>query len=147
MPKWALIFGALLVAVGLVGYFGAASSAGAAAGAVATSSADSSASSASAKTALIPALVGMALVLCGTIGLMPDARKHAMHVAAGVALLGFLAAAGRIGMTLGKLMQGDISRASYFLIAMALLCGAYVFLSVQSFRTARKERERAQAGS
>jgi hypothetical protein len=147
MPKWALIFGALLVTVGLVGYLGADAPAGSAADAVTTTGAEGAVSPASAKTALIPALVGMALVLCGTIGLMPDARKHAMHVAAGVALLGFLAAAGRIGMTIGKLMQGDISRASYFLIGMALLCGAYVFLSVQSFRNARRERERAQAGS
>ncbi len=147
MPKWALLFGALLVAIGLMGYLGADASARSAADVATTAGSSETASPASNKTALIPALVGIVLVMCGTIGLLPDARKHAMHVAAGVALLGFLAAAGRIAMTFGKLLQGDISRASYFLIAMALVCGAYVFLSVQSFRSARRAREQAQAGS
>ncbi len=145
MPKWAIVFGALLVALGLIGYFGASSAsasppAGSGSGSVATAESDAAVPTKSAKTALIPAAFGFLLMLCGTLGLLENLRKHAMHVAAAVGLIGFLAAAGRLAMGLGKLLEGDVSRATWFLIGMALLCGVYVFMSIQSFRRARLSR-------
>jgi hypothetical protein len=71
-------------------------------------------------------------------------RKHAMHGAAGVALLGFLASGGRLASKLGDIFAGNISRPLMFSILMAVLCLAYVLLSVRSFIAARKARN-AQA--
>ncbi|MBX3419549.1 MAG: hypothetical protein KF851_18245 [Pirellulaceae bacterium] len=149
MPKWALVFGALLVGLGLLGYFGGENKPGDANSASIEKSVVgengntevSSDSGAKRGTALIPAAFGMLLVICGTLGTLPDLRKHAMHVAAAVALLGFLASFGRLAMGIGKLLEGDFSRATLFLMGMAALCGAYVFLSIQSFRQARKARQ------
>ncbi|MEM7558346.1 MAG: hypothetical protein AAF394_04430, partial [Planctomycetota bacterium] len=75
-------------------------------------------------------------------------RKHAMHGAAMIGLLGVLAGAGRGAMGLGKFFSGDPSlnqRSFLFVWLMALICGVFVFLCVQSFRAARKQREAEQA--
>ena len=55
-------------------------------------------------TAFIPTAVGLVLVVLGAVATRwEDARKHAMHAAAAVGLLGFLVAAGRF---LYKLFSG-----------------------------------------
>lgn len=96
-------------------------------------------------TALIPAIVGALLAVLGAVALKPGARKHAMHVAVMVGLLGFLAAAGRLigtiakGTTPGKLV-------GFSLVLMALLTGIFVVLCVRSFVAARRERLAAVPG-
>ena len=77
MAKVAIIFGIALVLLGVVGYF----------------SADADHRSV---TAFIPAFVGAPLVLCGVIAMNPAVRKHAMHFAAVLGLLGFIAPLGRL---------------------------------------------------
>lgn len=155
MAKWSILFGLLLTAVGLVGYFGTDPNAmtteatKAAAGttdgkADAAKQAEAPAKAGPSKTALIPSAFGLLLLICGTLGLDERMRKHAMHAAAGVALLGFLAAGGRLGSKFGDIFAGNISRPMLFIILMALLCLAYVLLSVRSFIAARKARN-AQA--
>ncbi|MEM7198632.1 MAG: hypothetical protein AAF628_00075 [Planctomycetota bacterium] len=138
MPKLAILFGLALVALGVVGYLGSA-----------TAAADG-AEPTRAITALIPAFIGAVLAVCGLIALKETARKHAMHGAATVALLGFLAGVGRGAMGLGKFMDGDPSlnqRSFLFVWIMAALCGLFVFLCIQSFRAARRARvEPASAG-
>lgn len=125
-PFYAIGCGAALVLVGAVGW--------------ALSEADSPV------TALIPAGVGLALIVCGLIArTSPAALKHAMHAGAVVGLLGFLAAAGRLGMVLAK-QAGDepppISALGVSsLAAMAVICAVFVGLCVKSFRDARKRRE------
>jgi hypothetical protein len=149
MPKWALIFGIVLVLLGLLGYFGAPATPPEAnrenlqAPSGDRSGLDPGAKDAPTKsvTALIPAAFGMLLVLCGTLGLIPNLRKHAMHAAAAVALLGVLAAGGRLASGIDKLLEGDFSRTTLFLMGMTVICGLYVYLSVQSFRQARKARQ------
>jgi hypothetical protein len=154
MPKWALLIGVILVAIGLFGYFGTAPDAKPATaaagqgsvetGAATTDNSDSADTGKRSATPLIPAAVGMLLLICGTLGLDAKMRKHAMHAAAGVAALGFLAALGRLGSTIGKIMADGPSRATWFLVGMLVCCGLYVFLSVQSFRQARKARNEGQ---
>jgi hypothetical protein len=159
MAKWSILFGLLLTGLGLVGYFGTdpnamTTEAAKPASATAAATADDKSSSGSevqapaksgpSKTALIPSVFGLLLLICGTLGLDERMRKHAMHAAAGVALLGFLAAGGRLASKLGDIFAGNISRPLMFSILMAVLCLAYVLLSVRSFIAARKARN-AQA--
>ena len=126
MPRLAILFGVLLILVGIGGY---------------TLGGENKS-----PTALIPAFVGLLLAVCGAIGLTgPGARKHAMHAAAAIGLLGFLAAAGRL---LSSLMRGNIPPALTIsaLALMAVLCGLFVVLCVGSFVSARRRNPEQQAG-
>lgn len=157
MAKWSILFGLLLTVLGLVGYFGtdpnamtteaakpaaATTSEKATAGEKASSGNETQAPAKSgpSKTALIPSAFGLLLLICGTLGLDERMRKHAMHGAAGVALLGFLAAGGRLASKSGDIFAGNISRPLLFSILMTVLCLVYVLLSVRSFIAARKAR-------
>jgi hypothetical protein len=123
MPNLAIAFGAVLCAIGLWGYIGA----------------DPERQSV---TALIPSFFGAALVLCGALAYNAAWRKHAMHAAAAVALLGFLAAAGRGVPKLGEAISDDptLHRAPRLILLMALVCLVFVVLAVWSFISARRRR-------
>jgi Ca2+/Na+ antiporter len=121
MDRFAILFGVLLCGLGLVGYY----------------SPDTlGKSDARSPTALIPAAVGVVLLICGLIAVAaPKARKHAMHVAAAIALLG---AIGGI-MPLRKGL--DLEKASVVsAILMISLCTIFVLLCVRSFVRARIAR-------
>lgn len=122
MARITIVFGVLLIGLGLYGYFPDQESV----------------------TALIPSFVGGVLVICGVIALQDSARKHAMHAAVGVGLLGFLAAAGR---AIPVALSGEIKNPKAFgvITAMAVLCGIFVALCVKSFIDARKARQKASA--
>ena len=156
MPSYALTFGVLLIGLGLYGYLGATSpqptdSATKPAAEKTSENSDNTAEKPKASgTALIPAAIGMLLVICGTLGLQSGWRKHAMHAAATVALLGALACIVRLGMKLPAWLSGDEgvnSRAMIFLILMGILCLAYVGISIRSFIAARKARELEQGAA
>jgi hypothetical protein len=120
-----IVFGLVLIAVGCNGYFN-------------TDSANPSV------TALIPAFVGAGLVLLGALALRDNLRKHAMHAAAMLGTLGFLAAAGRIIqklVTAGKLEGSPAIHTGL----MALVCGVFVGLCVKSFIDARRRRQAGAA--
>ncbi|MFH5806750.1 hypothetical protein [Alienimonas sp. DA493] len=120
-PFYALGAGALLVVVALAGYF---------------------LSEVRSPTSFIPGAFGLILIVCGLIartGLR--ALKIAMHVAAVVGLIGFLAGAGRLGMVLAK--GGGSTLGIVSLGAMAVICAVFLALCVKSFRDARKRREAA----
>ena len=76
MAIYSIVFGILLVALAAFGYLG-------------------SPAESRSPTALIPLGAGIPLLLCGLVALNERYRKHAMHVAAGFALLGTVAAGGR----------------------------------------------------
>jgi hypothetical protein len=90
-------------------------------------------------TALIPAVLGLLLLLAGTLAERREAvRRHAMHAALLVALLGLL---GTAPTALGTGAMGDASdtaRIEAVLTAIAL--GAYLALGVRSFVGARRRR-------
>ncbi|MCE2753164.1 MAG: hypothetical protein LW720_14890 [Pirellula sp.] len=89
----------------------------------------------------IPMAVGLPLLILGLLSnINPHLRKHFMHAAVALGLLGALAALVPSLMQLGKLAQGqeiELTRAGS-VWAMAILCFTYVAMGVQSFIRARK---------
>ena len=73
MARITIGVGVVLIALGLIGYFPDQAS----------------------WTALIPAIFGVILAILGGVAMQPNLRKHAMHVAVMVGLIGFLAGVGR----------------------------------------------------
>jgi hypothetical protein len=128
MARITVAFGVLLVLLGLGAYFG-------------------SGSDSPSPTALIPAAFGLLLCLCGGFAFRPAWRKHAMHVAAVVALLGALASSGRAVASLAKLAGGgDVkTRALGSVLIMAATCWVLVALCVKSFIDARRRRAAEQS--
>jgi hypothetical protein len=124
VPAIATAVGAALIAVGIWGY--------------ASGGDDPS------PTALIPAALGLALVICGLLSrLRPGARKHAMHAAAAVGLIGIL---GVIQQLIMKPAAGtehaDVARTSGVLTL--ILCVILVGFAVRSFIAARAARRAEQ---
>lgn len=118
MPSTAIAFGRILILIGILGYgYG-----------LTTTNAS--------LTALIPAIFGIVIMVLGHVAKAKDnLRKHLMHAAVLVALLGFLASAGRL---LSKISEFKVSAASLSQIAMAIACLIFVILCVRSFINARK---------
>ena|SRR5687767_3877611 len=118
MPTYAIWFGRLLVAVGIIGYgygmfIGNAS-----------------------LTALIPAAFGIVLMLLGHLAVAKEPlRKHLMHAAVLIALIGFILPAARLVPRAGDL---TLSAAVISQLAMALLCLLFVIFAVRSFISARR---------
>ena len=120
MPALAINFGRLLILIGILGYgyglLGQAAS----------------------LTALIPAVFGIILLILGHVSRAKEnLRKHLMHVAVVVALIGFIASAGRL---ISKISEITLSAAVLSQVAMALVCLAFVILSVRSFINARQNQ-------
>jgi hypothetical protein len=90
-------------------------------------------------TALIPAFFGAAFVVCAMVARRSDeARKHAMHAAVAIGLIGALAALGR---AVPAALDGGAGRPAVLAqLAMGALLVIYVGLGVQSFIAARKAR-------
>ncbi|SDQ54025.1 hypothetical protein [Quadrisphaera sp. DSM 44207] len=126
MPKTAALIGAALVAVGLWAYLSSMPGAS--------------------PTALIPAVIGAVLVVCGVVGRREGtaAHRHAMHAAAGVALLGFLGSVGQLAASpaAGSENAGTARVAG---LLNLLLCAAFVALAVRAFTSVRRERRRTGA--
>ena len=118
MAQTAIYCGVLLIAVGVIGYLygmsvGHASS-----------------------TALIPAAFGLLLAVLGFIArAKDDLRKHIMHVAVIIGLIGFVLPAGRLLMNLSSIAM---TAAVLSQLAMAVICLVFVILSVKSFIDARR---------
>lgn len=124
MANTTIGFGATLVLLGFIGYFvtGQASI-----------------------TALIPSAFGFLLIAFGVMARNEQLRKHAMHAAAVVGLLGFLGSVGGLLQVL-KMFGGETLERPEAAIAraiMALVCLAFVALTVKSFIDARKARASA----
>jgi hypothetical protein len=119
VSKITIAFGVFLIAIGLIGYF---------------------ATDMVSWTALIPALFGLPLAILGGIALKEHLRKHAMHAAVMVGLLGFLGAAYSFSRPL--LSGGEVKRpiATVMQGIMTLTCAVFVGLCVKSFIDARRAR-------
>ena len=155
MAKITILFAAMLIAVGSLGYLGSVPAPPAANGAedVAESvetdgeSTETTAKPKRSVTALIPAFIGGILLVCGVVALNEGFRMHAMHGAVLVGLLGMLAGLGRGASGLGKFFAGDPSlnqRSFLFVWLMTIICAVYVGLCVNSFLQARKQRKLAE---
>jgi uncharacterized membrane protein len=95
-------------------------------------------------TALIPSGVGAVLIVLGALALKEAFRKHAMHAAAAVGLLGFLFGAGWF-IARPFLGKSIMDAAGLSTATMAVLCGAFVALCVKSFIDARRRRKAPEA--
>jgi uncharacterized membrane protein len=113
--------GVALIILGLAGYFltGAAS-----------------------VTALIPAAFGIVIAVAGLIGRDERRRKHAIHVAVVVALLGLLGSVRGL-LQIGDVFGGTAARPAAVVsqTIMAVLTLGYVILAVRSFIAARRSRD------
>lgn len=114
----ALVTGALLVLTGIGGYAAFQS-----------------------PTALIPVVFGVLLAACGLVARREHLRRHAMHAAAAVALLGFLPSVpGLLGIP--DLLAGEAARPAAVVLRslMAILCLGFLVVAVRSFVAARRAR-------
>lgn len=124
MPSISMLFGFLLAVIGVGGF-------------VATGS--------SSYTALIPAIFGIILYICGRIVMAaPNLRKHVMHVAALVALIGIGGVLSRSAGKIPALLSGQPVEPSTTAVALqlgtAVLLIIFLALCVKSFIDARKAR-------
>lgn len=121
MPRIAIVFGSLLVLVGVGFYVG---------------------TGAASVTALIPAFIGLPLALLGGLATRENLRRHAMHGAAALGLLGFLGSARGL-VQLPALLAGEpLARPAAVAgqSLTAVLCLVFVILCVRSFVAARRKR-------
>src|SRR3954471_11186552 len=89
-------------------------------------------------TAMIPAFFGAVFVICAMIARKEAARRHAMHAAVAVGLIGAVAALAR---GIPGVLNGQATRPAVLAqLAMGVLLLIYVGLGVQSFIAARKAR-------
>ncbi len=117
MPFTAVLFGVILIVVGVAGYV------------------HGMMNEKASITALIPAFFGVVLAGLGAAANASEGlRKHLMHAAVTVALIGFILTAGRLA---SKFSELTMSAAVISQIAMASICLIYVILSVRSFIAAR----------
>lgn len=117
MPALTRTVGFLLILLGVVGY-------------VATGAAS--------VTALIPAMVGAIFLVLALIARSAAARRHAMHAAVALALLGVIGTAPRV---LGAMQAGDMGRPAVIAqLVMTAVLLVYVLFGVKSFIDARKAR-------
>jgi hypothetical protein len=97
----------------------------------------------SAPTALIPAYIGFVLLVCGILALKPGVRKHAMHAAAAIALLAFLATIPGL-ISLFQWIAGGSPIRPLAIISKSitsLLSLAFVLVCIRSFISARRKRQ------
>lgn len=123
MPTTTLLFGLMLVIYGIYLYFDSASKS---------------------PTALIPAGFGVIFALLGLIASLKETlRKHAMHAAAAVGVIGCL---GGLMMGLPKLQTftghpPERPEAVKAQILLGAVCGVFVLMCVKSFIDARAARK------
>lgn len=118
MPTTAILFGRLLIILGIIAYGYGIYSGNAS------------------PTALIPAGFGLILLILGHLSnAKENLRKHLMHVAVLVGLIGFIIPIWRL---LSKISDFSLTFASTILISMAVICLVFVLLCVKSFIDARK---------
>jgi len=120
MPRITVIFSLIYIALGLGGYF--------LTGAVHT-------------TALIPAIIGVVLLVLGLLGSKEKLRMHVMHAALLIGLLALLGTA-RSLLKLPAAFDGTAARpeAVFAQAATAVLSVVYLALGVRSFIAARRAR-------
>lgn len=94
-------------------------------------------------TAFIPGGLGLLIALLGIVGEKnPRLRRHAMHTALGLAVLGILGSLRGVPAFLTLLGGGSVERpvATMAQFATLFICLGFVVRGVQSFLEARRNR-------
>jgi hypothetical protein len=132
MAPVTVVVGLILVGVGLVGFLGGFQTSGSGA-----------ASGALHPTALIPAYIGLVLIILGGLSFKDSLRKHTMHAASAVGLLAFLVTAYMgVPKLITMLQGGEVERPGAVVsqVTTAGVCLVFVALCVNSFIAARRRR-------
>ena len=117
MHRWTILFGLLLVAIGLGGYYFA---------------------DAKQPMALIPAVLGIAMFVCGVVAAQGAMRMLAMHVAALSGMIGFVAPM----VTIFNDITNTANTAEVLAKGLtSALCLMFVLMCVNSFLEARRARK------
>jgi hypothetical protein len=117
MPSTTRLVGVILILLGLATYLGTGRTS---------------------VTALIPAIFGAIFLVLALIARSANARRHAMHAAVAIGLLGLIATLGR---AIPAVANGQIARPAVLAqLAMAVILAFYVWMGVQSFIAARRAR-------
>lgn len=125
MPIVSVIFGALLIGLGIWGGW------------------DKLTTGLGSNTAFIPAFFGIPLVILGLLALKESLLKHTMHAAAMVGLLGLIG-----GIANLIRIKGNLSgRPGQSTAALTGLCAVFVLLCANSFIQARRRRRAREAAA
>jgi len=122
MAKVSIVFGLILIILGLVSYFGISSES---------------------ITALIPAFLGVPILILGFLSLKEKYLKHSMHAAAVLMLLGFGGTVSGL-IKFFRMLGGEIfERPSAITIQaiMAVICLIFLTLAIKSFIDARRGKK------
>jgi len=128
MAGLAMAVGVVLTLLGVIGYF---------------------ASGGASATALIPAGFGILYLILGFIARNPAMRKHAMHGAAVISLIGLVATFPGF-LKVFSLIGGETLERPQAVIAqavMALVCLVFLIFAVRSFIQARRSGQSSPQGS
>jgi len=121
MPKFTILYGILLLALGVGGYL---------------------VSAMESYTALIPAVFGVIFLILGLVAAKKESwRKHLMHVAVVLAVLAVFGTFKALGQVPILLSGGELSRPPLAVISQsvtAVLSVLFIGLCVRSFIQARK---------
>jgi hypothetical protein len=99
-------------------------------------------------TALIPSILGTLMIVCGVIAFAkPALRKHVMHAAATLGLLGFLGTLKGLFQLPGLLSGAEIARPPAVIAQSitSILCLIFLALCVNSFIAARRSQAAAKS--
>ncbi|MFI8632350.1 hypothetical protein ACIGEP_07135 [Microbacterium sp. NPDC077663] len=102
-------------------------------------------SGAASLTALIPAAIGVLIVIAAFIARSPKAHRHAIHAALAIALLGIIGTFSNV-LKVGELFAGAAERplAIVASIITFVVLIVYLVLGIRSFVNARLARARAR---
>ncbi len=121
MAKISITFGIILIILGLISYFGISSES---------------------ITALIPAFLGIPVLILGFLALNEKYLKHSMHGAAVLMILGFGGTVRGL-IKFFRMLGGEIfERPSAITIQaiMAVICLIFLVFAIKSFIDARRKR-------
>ena len=90
-------------------------------------------------TALIPSLVGVLILGCGVLARREKLRRHAIHAALAIALLGALGSLMNVAK-IGQVIAGTAERPAAVVVStvMFVVLVAYIGVGVRSFVAARR---------
>jgi uncharacterized membrane protein len=121
MAKISIVFGIILIFLGLISYFG-----------ISTESI----------TALIPTLLGIPVLILGFLALNEKYLKHSMHAVAVLMLLGFAGTVSGL-IKFFRMLGGEVfERQSAVTVQaiMAVLCLVFLIFAIKSFIDARRKK-------
>ncbi|HSW55352.1 MAG TPA: hypothetical protein VLH59_09690 [Ignavibacteriaceae bacterium] len=121
MAKFSIVIGIILIILGIISYFGISSES---------------------ITALIPTFLGIPVLILGWLAMNEKYRKHAMHGAAVLMLLGFGGTVGGL-IKFFRMIGGEVfERPSAITVQaiMAVLCLVFLIFAIKSFIDARRKK-------